>query len=91
MMIQKLNGLKQMNSNLPAGAEQDVNAPWNQVSDLCRNCDRDIIRGMAYESAPDESDVDEHFEAMLEEADICRDCFKEEQADDEDDWVNWRD
>jgi hypothetical protein len=90
-MTQKLNGLKQMNSNLPTGAEQDVSAPWNQVSDLCRNCDRDIIKGMAYEAVVDESDVDEHFEAMLEEADICRDCFKEEQADDDDDWCNWRD
>jgi len=88
-MILKLNGLKQMNSNLPAGAEQDVSAPWNHVSDLCRNCDRDIIRGMAYEAVVDESDVDEYFEAMLEEADICRDCFKEEQADD-DGWCNWK-
>ena len=82
-MTLKLNGLRQMNSNLPAGAEQDVNAPWNQVSDLCRNCDRDSIRVMAQEATHDESDVDEYFEAMLEEADICRDCFKEEQADDD--------
>ena len=78
-----------MNSNLPAGAEQDVSAPWNSVSDLCRNCDRDIIRGMAQEAVLDESDVDEYFEAMLEEADLCRDCFKEQEADDQDDWVNW--
>jgi hypothetical protein len=89
MMTLKLNGLKQMNSNLPAGAEQDVNAPWNNVSDLCRNCDRDIIRGMSQEAAYDESDVDEYMEAMLEEADLCRDCFKEQEADDQDDWVNW--
>ena len=90
MIIQKLNGLKPMD-NLPMGADKDVNAPWNQVSDLCRVCDRDIIRGMAMEAVPDESDVDEYYEAMLEEADICRDCFKEEQADDDDDWINWRD
>jgi hypothetical protein len=78
-----------MNSNLPAGAEQDVSAPWNQVSDLCRNCDRDSIRVMAQEAVLDESDVQEHFEAMLEEADLCRDCFKEQEADDQDNWVNW--
>lgn len=88
-MTQKLNGLRQMNSNLPVGAEQDVNAPWNDVSDLCRYCDRDIIMGMAQEATPDDADVQEHFEAMLEEADLCRDCFKEQEADDQDDWVNW--
>jgi hypothetical protein len=43
---------------------------------------------MAQEATPDDADVQEHFEAMLEEADLCRDCFKEEQADD---WCNWRD
>ena len=74
------------NSNLPAGAEHDVTAPWNQVDDLCRYCDRDTIRSMAQEATPDDADVQEHFEAMLEEADLCRDCFKEEQADD---WCNW--
>jgi hypothetical protein len=46
---------------------------------------------MAQEATPDDADVQEHFEAMLEEADLCRDCFKEEQADDDDDWCNWRD
>jgi hypothetical protein len=88
MMTQKLNGLRQMNSNLPAGAQQDVTAPWNQVDDLCRYCDQDVIRGMAQEATFDDSDVDEYMEAMLEEAGLCRDCFKEEQADD---WCNWRD
>jgi len=78
-----------MQDNLPAGAQQDVNAPWNQVDDLCRCCDQDIIRGMAQEAALDESDVDEYMEALLEEAGLCKDCFKEEQADD-DDWCNWK-
>jgi hypothetical protein len=77
------------NSNLPAGAEHDVTAPWNQVDDLCRYCDQDVIRGMAQEATHDESDVDEYMEAMLEEAGLCKDCFKEEQADD-DDWCNWK-
>lgn len=77
------------NSNLPAGAEHDVTAPWNQVDDLCRYCDQDIIRGMAQEASPDEADTDEHYEAMLEEAGLCRDCQKEQDADDDDDWVNW--
>ena len=80
---------KTMNSNLPMGAEKDSRAPWNQVSDLCRYCDQDTIREMAVEAAPDESDVDEYYESMRDEADLCRDCFKEQQADDEDDWVNW--
>ena len=74
------------NSNLPAGAEHDVTAPWNQVDDLCRYCDQDIIRGMAQEAVLDESDVDEYMEALLEEAGLCKDCFKEEQADE---WCNW--
>ena len=78
-----------MQSNLPTGAQQDVNAPWNQVDDLCRYCDQDIIRGMAQEASLDESDTDENYEAMLEEAGLCRECQKEQDADDQDDWVNW--
>lgn len=77
------------NSNLPAGAEHDVTAPWNQVDDLCRYCDQDTIRSMAQESVPDESDTEEHYEAMLDEAGLCRECQKEQDADDDDDWVNW--
>jgi len=42
---------------------------------------------MAQEAALDESDVDEYMEALLEEAGLCKDCFKEEQADD---WCNWK-
>jgi hypothetical protein len=42
---------------------------------------------MAQEAALDESDVDEYMEALLEEAGLCIDCFKEEQADD---WCNWK-
>ena len=80
---------KAMNSNLPMGADNSPIAPWNQVDDLCRYCDQDIIRGMAQEASLDESDVDEHMENMLEEAGLCKDCFKEQNADDDDDWVNW--
>ena len=78
------------NSNLPAGAEHDVTAPWNQVDDLCRYCDQDVIRGMAQEAALDESDVDEYMEALLEEAGLCKECQKEEDADNNDDWCNWK-
>ena len=79
-----------MQNNLPTGAQQDVNAPWNQVDDLCRYCDQDIIRGMAQEAALDESDVDEYMDTLLEEAGLCIGCFKQEQADDnDDDWCNW--
>jgi len=80
---------KTMNSNLPMGADNSHIAPWNQVNDLCRYCDQDIIRGMAQEATHDESDVDEYMEAMLEEAGLCRDCFKEQEADEHDDWCNW--
>ena len=79
-----------MQDNLPAGAQQDVNAPWNQVDDLCRYCDQDIIRGMAQEAVLDESDTDERYEAMLEEAGLCKECQKEEDADNNDDWCNWK-
>ena len=79
-----------MQSNLPTGAQQDVNAPWNQVDDLCRYCDQDIIRGMAEEAVADESDVTEYMEAMLEEAGLCGDCYREQEADNDDDWCNWR-
>jgi hypothetical protein len=81
---------KAMNSNLPMGADNSSIAPWNQVDDLCRYCDQDIIRGMAQEAVLDESDTDEYMEALLEEAGLCKDCFKEEQADDDDDWCNWK-
>ena len=81
-----------MSNNLPIGADNDVNAPWNQVTDLCRYCDRDIIEGMALENVETTNwGYEEILEAMLEESTLCRDCFKEEQADDEDDWINWRD
>ena len=79
-----------MQNNLPTGAEQDVNAPWNQVDDLCKYCDQDIIRGMAQEATLDESDTQEHMETLLEEAGLCKDCFKEQDEDDNDDWCNWK-
>ena len=78
-----------MHSNLPAGAESNPHAPWNQVDDLCRYCDRDIIEGMASENAEEtDREYEEILEAMLEEATLCRDCYDEENADD---WCNWRD
>ena len=77
---------KTMNSNLPTGADNSPIAPWNQVDDLCRYCDQDIIRGMAQEAALDESDVDEYMDTLLEEAGLCIGCFKQEQADE---WCNW--
>ena len=78
-----------MHSNLPAGAEQDVRAPWNNVEGLCRNCDRDIIEGMAMENADvTNRDYDELLTAMLDESTLCRTCHEEEHADD---WCNWRD
>lgn len=79
-----------MNSNLPFGAEHDVRAPWNQVDDLCRYCDRDIIHGMAIEASEKQERTVEELEAtMLEEAGMCGTCYKDQQ-DDDDEWVNWR-
>ena len=78
-----------MHSNLPAGAENNPHAPWNQVDNLCPYCDRDIIKGMAAENADGaDREYDEILEAMLEESTLCRNCYNEENADD---WCNWRD
>jgi len=80
-----------MQSNLPAGAETDLRAPWNQVSDLCKYCDRDIIHGMALEASDkEERTVEELEEAMLEQAGMCGTCYKDQKEDD-DEWINWRD
>lgn len=89
MMIQKLNGLKQMSNYLPAGADKDPRAPWN-MEDLCRYCDRDVIKEIADQEATNsDRDYDEVLESMLEDTSLCRDCQKEQDADD-DDWCNWR-
>ena len=34
-------------------------------------------------------DYDEVLESMIEDTSLCKDCYKEEMADD--DWYNWRD
>ncbi len=89
MMIQKLNGLKQMSNYLPAGADKDPRAPWN-YEDLCPNCDKDIIRDIAEQEATNaDLDYDGVLESMIEDTSLCKDCYKEEMADD--DWANWRD
>lgn len=78
-----------MNSNLPAGADKDPRAIWN-YEDLCRNCDMDVIRDIAdQEAINSDRDYDEVLESMLEDVSICKECYKEEIADD--DWHNWRD
>lgn len=81
-----------MSDYLPAGSDTDPNAPWNQAEDLCRYCDVDVIREMAISLADDgHKDVEDIEQQLLDSSDICRDCFKEQQADDDDDWINWRD
>jgi hypothetical protein len=89
MINQKLNGLQRMSNYLPAGSDRDPRAPWN-YEDLCRNCDKDIIRDIADQEATNsDRNYDEVLESMLEDACLCKECYKEEMADD--DWANWRD
>ena len=78
-----------MSNFLPAGSTKDPRAPWN-YEDLCRNCDKDVIRDIAdQEAINSDRDYDEVLESILEDTSICKECYKEEMADD--DWANWRD
>jgi hypothetical protein len=78
-----------MQSNLPAGSAKDPRAPWN-YEDLCPYCDIDVIRDIADQEATNsDRNYDEVLEAMLEDTCMCKDCFKEQEADSYDDWNNW--
>ena len=81
-----------MSDYLPTGSENDPNAPWNQAEDLCRYCDVDVIKEMAIALADDgHKDVEDIEQHLLDNSDLCKDCYKEQEADDIDDWINWRD
>jgi len=72
-------------SNLPAGAEHDERAPFNQpdVNDFtgyCRHCDADEIERIVHDTALDD-DLEAAQEAADNQAGLCHQCLKEEQAD----------
>ena len=76
------------NNNLPAGAATDSRAPWNINDDLCRYCDKDIIREMFLEETYtkeqiENDEVDENeIEDIIGEHSLCRQCHDEDHADD---------
>jgi len=88
----KLKELKEMSDYLPAGSENDPNAPWNMGEPVCRYCDEELIKQISMQLAEglnrDPDDLEQEF---LDNAEICKDCYKEQEADDDDDWINWRD
>ena len=58
-------------SNLPAGAENDPYAPWNQKDKLCRYCDKEeiqeqLFRIIALDSTLDDDRIDEVIEEELD-------------------------
>jgi hypothetical protein len=73
--------------NLPAGADTDPNAPWNQCDDLCRNCDKDVIQQQYRHVYPlaDETDDDGNLldpgapeiEDYVYSHKLCRGCHEE--------------
>jgi len=80
-----------MSDYLPTGSENDPNAPWNEAEDLCRYCDVDVIKEMAMSIVDIDRDVEDVEQELLDNADLCKDCYKEQEEDDIDDWINWRD
>ena len=79
-----------MNSNLPAGAENDPNRPWDTSEKYCRVCESDAIADLAdtyLEEHPNCEDWDAAYEKLEENEQIglCRACYYEELSDFNDD------
>lgn len=79
-----------MNSNLPAGAANDPNRPWDDSEKYCRSCESEAISNLAdtyLEEHPDCEDWDAAYEKLdsLGQIGLCRACYNEEQADLNDD------
>ena len=73
-------------SNLPAGAERDPFAPWNQRDSLCKYCDREQIQDQLYrvivlDTTLDEDRIDEIVEEEIYKFPLCPQCAKEEYYD----------
>jgi hypothetical protein len=72
-------------SNLPAGAENDPNAPWNEP-ELCRYCDEEYLEDLAQEECKDSQDIDEFeqvYDKILAQVGLCKSCHLVECADDD--------
>jgi hypothetical protein len=72
-----------MNSNLPAGAENDPNQPWDTSEKYCRVCESESIGDLVdnyLAEHPDCGDWDEAYEKLEEDEQIglCRHCYWEE-------------
>ena len=80
-----------MSKYLPAGSDHDIDAPWNQTENLCRYCDVDVIKEIAMSTVDTDRDVEDIEQELLDNAHICKECQREQDADDNDDWINWRD
>ena len=79
-----------MNSNLPAGAENDPNNPWDDSENYCRSCESEAIGQLTDQylaDHPECGDWDEAYEKLddLGQIGLCRACYYEEKADWNDD------
>jgi hypothetical protein len=79
-----------MNSNLPAGAENDPNKPWDTSEKYCRVCESDTIENLIeqyLEEHPDCLNPDDARDKLEEHEQIgmCRACYYEELSDFNDD------
>lgn len=73
-------------SNLPAGAENDPYAPWNQKNKLCRYCDKEdiqdeLFRAISVDETIDEDRINEIVDEELDKFPLCPQCAKEEYYD----------
>lgn len=81
-----------MSKYLPAGADNDPNAPWNFDNNLCKYCNSNEIYAEAYTIAEEQSlDISEVFDEINSECSICDECAREQLADEDDDdgWGDW--
>lgn len=75
------------NNNLPIGAENDPRAPWNIDYNLCRYCDRDVIKDTFVHNTYTEEQInnneieDDLIKEHISEYDLCSNCYEEEISD----------
>lgn len=79
-----------MNSNLPPGATNHPNAPWNQKEMYCRICESKSIGEIVDQylaEHPDCTDWDNAYEKLEEDEVIglCRQCYWDEMGEYDDD------
>ena len=82
-----------MSNYLPAGADNDPNAPWNIDTNLCKNCNSNEVYAEAFDIADKSNlDISEVFDEINSQLTLCDDCVREELADEDndDDWASWK-